>query len=655
MSGVGDESPASSRKTRYRAVEVGSKLGRFELVALLGEGGMATVFRATDSGLRRDVAVKVLFPHLARKPEVVSRFQREARAVAALDHPNILRVLDVGGGPEPGSEGDDTVLDPPFMVLELIDGGSLRDLFDDHGPLCAESVAAIGSVLCRALASAHDAGIVHRDIKPANIMATTAVDGSTRLVVADFGVAHVTEEDSVVTRTGALLGTPAYMSPEQATADKLDARSDVYSLGATLYKLATGSMPFTGPTTKVVTSIMTGAFVPPLRRRPSIGPDLAKVIQKMMATEAGDRYVDARDTEKALVGVLEASDVSVDTAIAAAMGEGEDDFNALVLTATLDRARTAAKHGETPKALALADRALALDGFNHEALAIVDSISSGRRRTRGLVLGLCTLGIVAAVALGLTPFSNSEPNTVLPAQAEAGAPEAGAQLAAVEGADASPSMAVAPVEMTKGEKQERDKAERDNAERDRAERDERERNKAERAKAERAKAERDERERNKRERDRAISRTPAPDAGTAAKVDPPPGRVNLRVSTWCNLKVDGEAKGTVNRKRTITLKPGPHELLCSNSSGLRANKRISVKSGASSSITFAQTVQVRVNAGDGIVVLGKFRKTGTSFRMAPKRVKTVVHRGGIAGKTSFIAITRDCVLEGTPLRCNPVR
>jgi len=184
-----------------RAIRPGDTLGRYEIGDELGEGGMATVFRARDKDLRRDVALKVLFPHLARRADIVHRFHREARAAAKLEHANILRIYDVGG-----AEGDD----PPYIVMEMIRGRSLLEESEQRGPMFAEIVACIGILLAEALACAHKGSIVHRDIKPANVL----VAPGGRLLLADFGVARLETEDSLVTKTGALLGTPAYMSPE---------------------------------------------------------------------------------------------------------------------------------------------------------------------------------------------------------------------------------------------------------------------------------------------------------------------------------------------------------------------------------------------------------------------------------------------------------
>src|SRR5690606_37725778 len=203
-----------------------------------------------------------------------------------------------------GGEAGRAPADPPYIVLELVRGPSLDQLVGGGEPLMAEVVAAIGVAACGALAHAHRAGIIHRDVKPANLL---VADGG-RLVLADFGVARVMDEDSsLVTRTGALLGTPAFMSPEQATGGQLDARSDLYSLGATLYQLATGSLPVSGSTAGAVAAIAAGEVVPPLRRSRAIGPRLARVIERLMQVEPDARYGDAGEVEADLRALVERS------------------------------------------------------------------------------------------------------------------------------------------------------------------------------------------------------------------------------------------------------------------------------------------------------------------------------------------------------------
>src|SRR6185437_11433907 len=176
----------------FKSVEPGAVLDRYVVEEELGAGGMATVYRARDQELRREVAIKVMFPHLAKKRDVVRRFAREARAAAGLEHPHILRVYDVGGGELVGG-------DPPYIVMELVRGGtSLRETAENGPPLGAELVASIGAVVCDALAVAHARGVIHRDVKPGNVL----VAPGGRLLLADFGVARIEDDDSsVVTRT----------------------------------------------------------------------------------------------------------------------------------------------------------------------------------------------------------------------------------------------------------------------------------------------------------------------------------------------------------------------------------------------------------------------------------------------------------------------
>ncbi|HWN66689.1 MAG TPA: serine/threonine-protein kinase, partial [Haliangium sp.] len=311
MSGGGVDIPtAAELGTRFRAVDIGARLGRYEIREELGSGGMATVYRARDTELRRDVALKVLFPHLSKRRDVVARFHREARAAAALDHPSIVRVYDTGGGDASatttgggtGGEAGPRLADPPYLVMELVEGRSLDQVVAQHAPFLAEITACIGMLLGSALAEAHRAGIVHRDVKPANAMVTDRG----RVALTDFGVARIEGEDaSVVTRSGMLLGTPAFMSPEQAAGDKLDERSDIYSLGATLYQLATGAQPYSGSTPRVMAAIVEHKLVPPLQRNPTMGTELARIIERMMAFEPAQRYQRASEAAAALRAVVE--------------------------------------------------------------------------------------------------------------------------------------------------------------------------------------------------------------------------------------------------------------------------------------------------------------------------------------------------------------
>jgi serine/threonine protein kinase len=220
---------------------IGRTLAHYQITAAIGSGGMGDVFRATDTKLGRAVALKVLPSDMARNPERLARFQREARAIAALNHPHIVTIYSV-----------DEVDGIHFLTMELIEGESLVQLIPDGG-LAVDRTLAIGAAMADALAAAHDKGIVHRDLKPANVM----LSNNGRVKVLDFGLAkelRPTEPAEATltiagrTEIGVVMGTPAYMSPEQVAGRPMDHRTDIFSLGILLYQMASGQRPFEGST-----------------------------------------------------------------------------------------------------------------------------------------------------------------------------------------------------------------------------------------------------------------------------------------------------------------------------------------------------------------------------------------------------------------------
>ena len=210
-------------------LESGTCLGPYEIAAPLGSGAMGEVYRGRDTRLDREVAVKVLSPQYAADPGFLARFEREARHVARLNHPRIVTVFDCGidGG-------------TPYIVMELASGRTLRGVLDEAGQLPAREAAAIAAAVCEALEAAHAAGLVHRDIRPANIVLS---DGQVK--VLDFGIARA-GDPAGATRTQAVLGTAAYLSPEQASGGPAGPQGDLYSLGCVLYTLLCGRNPFHG-------------------------------------------------------------------------------------------------------------------------------------------------------------------------------------------------------------------------------------------------------------------------------------------------------------------------------------------------------------------------------------------------------------------------
>ncbi|HEX7399573.1 MAG TPA: protein kinase [Candidatus Limnocylindrales bacterium] len=264
--------------------------GRYRLVELLGQGGMATIYRATDSQLGRDVAVKVLHREYGRDPDFVARFRQEAHAAAALSHPGIVAVHDFGVDDE-----------GPYLVMELVDGEDLASLLRRNGPLPPRQAARLVAEVARALDAAHDRGIVHRDVKPGNIM----LNANGRVKVTDFGIARAWA-DAGLTLPGTTLGSVHYFSPEQALGEPATAASDVYSLGIVLYELLSGRRPWEGDSAAAVAMARISAQPPRVSDvRPSVPPALEAIDRKALARDAPSRFASAGAMADALEAFLE--------------------------------------------------------------------------------------------------------------------------------------------------------------------------------------------------------------------------------------------------------------------------------------------------------------------------------------------------------------
>jgi serine/threonine protein kinase len=233
------------------AAEVGEVLdGKYRLDAFLSHGGMGGVYRATHVMLDKTVAVKLINPELVTSPEIVRRFQREARAATALSHPNIVAVYDLGQTPE----------GTLYIAMEFVDGPTLKSVIQRGGPMPPARIVGILRQLASALAAAHAHGVIHRDLKPHNVMLT----GQDIAKLVDFGIAKTFEEGTQLTVAGFTPGTPQYMSPEQAEGRVVDARSDIYSLGVVAYEMITGDVPFSGDSmASILVKHMKEAPVPP--------------------------------------------------------------------------------------------------------------------------------------------------------------------------------------------------------------------------------------------------------------------------------------------------------------------------------------------------------------------------------------------------------
>ncbi|HEV7888906.1 MAG TPA: protein kinase [Acidimicrobiales bacterium] len=267
--------------------------GRYRLVAPIARGGMAEVWEGHDEVLARAVAVKVLHPHLAAEAGFSERFRREAVSAAKMAHPNIVNTFDAG------TDGDTA-----FIVMELVRGRTLRQAMEGDGNLAPATAVSIAMDVADALDCAHRNGLVHRDVKPANILLAETPDASTRIKVADFGIAKLEAEAGDLTQTGAVIGTAKYLSPEQVEGRTPDARSDLYSLGVVLYEMLCGRPPFTAET-ELATALqhVRGEPLPPRRLVAGIPRPLEAVVLRAMAKEPAERYQSAAELRGALAAV----------------------------------------------------------------------------------------------------------------------------------------------------------------------------------------------------------------------------------------------------------------------------------------------------------------------------------------------------------------
>jgi serine/threonine-protein kinase len=333
---------------------------RYELTHLIARGGMAQVYRARDRQLDRPVALKVLFPELSVDRAFVERFRREAQAAANLSHPNIVPVFD--WGEDNGAY---------FIVMEFIDGRPLSAVLRESGSLPPQQIATIGANVAAALAFAHRHGVVHRDVKPGNVLITA--DGTVK--VTDFGIARAMNTEESLTQTGAVMGTAAYFSPEQAEGHSVDSRSDIYSLGVVLYEMSVGKPPFTGDSPVAVASKhVRDQPVLPRVANPAVPAALEAVIMKAMAKSPDDRYVNAEEFRADLLRFaegrpVEAGDPGV-TGVVSAVGATQ----AVMVTGQTQAVPAAGAPG----------------GVSHAEW-------ERQRRTRNLVAILVTLLVVLAV------------------------------------------------------------------------------------------------------------------------------------------------------------------------------------------------------------------------------------------------------------------
>ncbi len=268
---------------------VGTRIANCQIGRRIGAGGMGAVYLAHHVGLNKPVAVKILSLPVVGQDDYVHRFMREAQTAARLEHPNIVQVFDVGE-----SSGIH------YLTMQYIEGKSLERILEERGKLPLAQAVAIGKRIAMALAAAHKAGVVHRDIKPANVLVSK--EGVVKVV--DFGLARHVESGQTISSTGQIIGTPHYMAPEQAKGEKVDARTDIYSLGATLYHVVTGSKCFRGDTPLAIVLKQIQEQPPPVHTlNPELPPALSAIIAKMMAKDPAGRHATAEEVVRALDGL----------------------------------------------------------------------------------------------------------------------------------------------------------------------------------------------------------------------------------------------------------------------------------------------------------------------------------------------------------------
>jgi serine/threonine protein kinase len=420
------------------------QLEKYELLEEIGHGGMASVYRARDRRLGREVAVKLIHRHLRDQAEVAARFVAEARTVARLRHPNIVEVYDVSAEDERER----------YLIVELVRGRTLRRVLDEHQELPPEVAAGLVLALAEAVAHAHDLGIVHRDIKPENVLVAVlnatehersprppgvrgevanevaeATAKKVSLKLTDFGIAKLLDAQGV-TSTGQVLGSPAHMAPEQIEAGEVDERADVFGLGVVLYEALVGHLPFEGKNpAQVLRRVLEGEYRPAVLERPTVGAAYSAVVDRALATRPADRFPDVRSFSEALRTELAASSTLEPMQLVDAYFSDPDRFN------ESHRPQLVAKLLERGEAHRSAGRArLAADDFNRahalapDDLAILKRVASvrdsgaslrTRRRLAGLAAaGLLLLGGTVAITLLRDKRSTESRSSTEPAQQE---------------------------------------------------------------------------------------------------------------------------------------------------------------------------------------------------------------------------------------------
>jgi eukaryotic-like serine/threonine-protein kinase len=410
-------------------------LGRYQLLEQVGSGGMAIVYRGRDTALDREVAIKLLHPHLAQAPESRARFSREARAVARLAHPSIVEIFDYAGDGAPEA----------YLVTEFIRGQTLRTFAEHTGFANPEVGLLVGRALADALAHAHAAGVIHRDLKPENVMVQEGERPAVKLT--DFGIARILASDDRMTMTGALVGSPNHMAPEIVEGKEADERSDLFSLGTILYWLATGRLPFaaSNPTATLRRSI-TGAFDDPRQLSARVSGALAALLTRCLDPDPAGRPASAAQVRSSLDEVL--AEVGLDrpeeelTRFLADPAAFQAAFPARAVAALIPRGEAALQAGQTARALACFDRVLAIEPGNAPVAARLRALSR-RRRLRRIAWSGAALAVAAALGVFGVTWWIGRPAGLPPAATGTGT----SRLTLERGQSTAPRAGPAPVEM----------------------------------------------------------------------------------------------------------------------------------------------------------------------------------------------------------------
>ncbi len=391
---------------------------RYEVIERVGDGGMATVYRGIDHQLKREVAIKVMHPHLAARKDARLRFSREAENVARVKHPNIVDVYD-------SSAVDD---EKSYMITEFVHGETLSSFVAGHGPFLPQCAALVGHAIAGALYLAHQKNLVHRDIKPDNLM--VSVDGQIKLM--DFGISSALDTQGL-TATGAIVGSPAHMAPEQIEGEEVDHRADLFAFGIVLYFLVTRRLPFAASNPQALfRQILEGTHDPASHHNPAVDRQFEAIIEQCLSRYRADRFANAQDLQAALAQYLKQFRMSDVATLLPRFLKGPELFAfdvrpALVQEWTVEGRRLAGA-GQLALAIDAFNRALAIDPEADDPKKGLSELTARTRRRRQLTRAATVLAVVmvaigasAAVAVWLEPLPHL-PKWTGPARAVATQP-----------------------------------------------------------------------------------------------------------------------------------------------------------------------------------------------------------------------------------------